>query len=271
MSDYIHGTESHEQERLSRLNDLLNLESLGMLGLTGGERILDVGSGLGQLSRAMARAAGESGAVVGVERSDEQRSEAVRQATAEGEEDLVDFRAGDAMSLPLADDEWGTFDVAHTRFLLEHVNSPAAVVRSMVRAVRPGGRVVLEDDDHAVLRLWPEPEGFRELWNAYMESYSLLGHDPYVGRRLVSLLHDAGAPPLRNTWLWFGGCAGDELFRPLVRNFIGLLEGARDVILGHHLVSPAALDDGLAALGSWGERQDAALWYARAWAEGRVT
>ena len=36
-------------------------------------------------------------------------------------------------------DEWGTFDLVHARFLLEHVSDPLAVVRSMARAVRPGG------------------------------------------------------------------------------------------------------------------------------------
>ena len=71
-------------------------------------------------------------------------------------EDLVELREGDVYSLPLRDDEWGSFDVVHTRFLLEHVPDPQAVVDEMVRAVRPGGRVALLDDDHELLRLAPE-------------------------------------------------------------------------------------------------------------------
>jgi len=54
-SEYLHGGDPEEQVRLSLLNDLLNVGSLRELNLHGGERILDVGSGLGQLSRAMAR------------------------------------------------------------------------------------------------------------------------------------------------------------------------------------------------------------------------
>ena len=57
---YIHGSASVEQGRLSRLNDLLNLASLRELDLKGGERILDVGSGIGQLTRAMAKRAGRA-------------------------------------------------------------------------------------------------------------------------------------------------------------------------------------------------------------------
>ena len=110
-----------------------------------GESILDVGSGLGQMSRAMARAVARPGMsgrprLLGIEASPEQLSEARRQAAEDGETDLVEFRAGDALRLPLAPDEWGSFDLAHTRFLLEHVTHPEDVVRSMVRSVRTGGR-----------------------------------------------------------------------------------------------------------------------------------
>src|SRR5262249_20120472 len=118
-SQYLHGTQPDEQRRLSLLYDLLNVGSLRGRRLQGGDRILDVGSGLGQLSRAMARVAG--GRVIGVERSVEQIVEAEQQAAQAGEAGLVEFRQGDALRLPLRDEEWGTFDLAHTRFLLEHV------------------------------------------------------------------------------------------------------------------------------------------------------
>jgi len=165
-SQYIHGTTRQEQSRLSLLNDLLNSRSIEAIGLTGGERILDVGSGLGQLTRAMARAAGHT--VIGIERSVQQIAEARRQAALEGEESLAEFRQGDALHFPLKDVEWGTFDIAHTRFLLEHVPEPLEIVRTMVRAVRHGGRIILEDDDHDLLRLWPEPPRFAALWQSYM-------------------------------------------------------------------------------------------------------
>ena len=116
---YIHGTEPEEQRRLARLNDLLNAASADALALAPGERVLDFGAGLGQLSRELARRVGPEGRVVAVERDREQLEEARRLAREAGEEDLVDFRLGEATHPPLADDEWGSFDVAHTRFLLE--------------------------------------------------------------------------------------------------------------------------------------------------------
>ena len=267
-SRYVHGTAPDEQRRLATLNDLLNETSLRALALRGGERVLDVGAGLGQLTRAMARAVGPAGRVVGIERSLEQIAEARRLARADGEEGLLDLRPGDVMALDLAPAEWGSFDVAHARFILEHVPDPLRVVRAMVRAVRVGGRVVLEDDDHDVLRLWPEPPGVEALWRAYIRTYDRNGNDPWVGRKLVALLDAAGAPPVRNDWLFFGGCAGDGRLELFVRNLAGLLESARDPILAAGDLDRARMDTALAALRAWGERPDAAFWFARCWAEG---
>jgi SAM-dependent methyltransferase len=263
-SRYVHGTSQEEQRRLTRLNSLMNDGSLRELAPRPGERILDLGSGLGQLSRAMARLTGIP--VVGIERSGEQIREALTQARADGETHLLDLRQGDVFSLPLAESEWGAFDVAHARFLLEHVPDPLAVVRTMVVAVRPGGRIILEDDDHEVLRLWPEPPGLLAVWQAYMRSYDRLGNDPIVGRRLVQLLAEAGARPRRNTWIFFGSCAGHQDFDDFVMNLAGILEGALDLILTVG-VTRDQMEDALEALDRWRERPDAALWFSIAWAE----
>src|SRR5216684_3286116 len=229
---YLHGTSPSEQGRLSLLNRLMNEAALDELSLRGGEKVVDFGSGLGQLSRGIARAAGRQ--VVAIERSA----------------------------------EWGSFDVAHARFILEHVPDPGAVVRQMVRAVRPGGRIVLQDDDHDVLRCYPEPAGFSQLWRAYARTYHRLGCDPYVGRRLVSLLHESGAAPRRCDFIFFGGCAGEPKFASLMENMTGLLVGARETIVGQGLLGAAEFDAAVEALGIWTARPDASFWYAIFWAEG---
>jgi SAM-dependent methyltransferase len=264
-SHYVHGTSADEQRRLTRLNELLNDASLAEAHLASGERVIDFGAGLGQYSRAMARATGRP--VVGIERSEAQIAEAMAQAAGAGEEKLLDLRQGSVSDPPLGDEEWATFDVAHARFLLEHVPDPLSIVRTMVRAVRPGGRIVLADDDHDVLRLWPEPPGVMALWQAYQRSYVRHGNDPIVGRRLVQLLHQAGAQPRRNTWIFFGACAGHPDFEPFVANLAGVISGAIDDLVetGIPLETARAAIDGLTP---WSRRPDAAIWFAMAWAEG---
>jgi ubiquinone/menaquinone biosynthesis C-methylase UbiE len=264
-SRYVHGTHPEEQARLTRLNTLLNEGSLRELGARAGERMLDVGAGLGQFARSVAKITGVPS--VGVERSEEQLAECQRQARATGEERLLDLRQGDARHLPLEDEEWATFDIAHARFLLEHVPEPLEIVKAMVRAVRPAGRIVLEDDDHDVLRLWPEPPGLAEVWKAYMHTYERAGNDPIVGRRLVQLLHEAGARPRRCTWVFFGACAGHPDFELYVDNLAIILEGAREAIAATG-TRPEDFASALAALRAWKHRPEAAFWFAMSWAEG---
>ncbi len=267
-SRYLHGTAPEEQERLALMNRLLNHSSLRELSLRPGERILEVGSGLGQFAREMARQVGPGGRVLGIERSGEQIAEGERRARREGEEGLIEMRRGEALTPPLAEAEWGSFDVAHARFLLEHVPDPLGVVRAMVRAVRPGGRIVLEDDDHDVLRLWPEPPGFTALWCAYTRTFDRLGNDAYVGRRLVALLKEAGATPRRVTSLFYGACPGMANFEGTVENVIALLVGARDPIVTGGLLDSGFFEEAVGALRKWVHRPDAAFWYNIPWAEG---
>jgi ubiquinone/menaquinone biosynthesis C-methylase UbiE len=264
---YIHGSKPKEQKRLSLLNELLNRACLVELQLKGNEVVLDVGSGLGQFTRDIAREVCPGGRVVGIERDKQQLKEAQRQADEAGESGLVEWRRGDALQLPLTRREWGTFDVVHARFVLEHLREPERAVGQMVSAVRRGGRVVLADDDHPLLHLWPEVPDFVELWQAYMRAYEHLGCDPLVGRRLVSLLHEAGARSLRNHWIFFGSCAGAAEFPAFMDNLIGVIETAREVMTGPVGFDEKQFNRALRAVRQWAGRSDSALWYGLSWAE----
>jgi ubiquinone/menaquinone biosynthesis C-methylase UbiE len=265
-SIYLHGTAPEEQDRLSLLNDLLNDAALRLMDFRGGERVLDVGCGLAQLTRAMALASGH--VVVGVERSSEQLADAKRRAIKDQQEHLVDLRQGNATALPLRREEWATFDIVHTRFLLEHVQDPVAVVRMMVEAAKPGGRIILQDDDHDVLRIHPEPAGFYRLWSAYMKTYENVGNDPKVGRRLVQLLHESGAILGRNHWLFFGSCSGHPHFSLYVNNLLGVIQTGKPAILSGNFMDSSDYENAIKALEDWEQRPDASLWYAVCWAEG---
>lgn len=269
MSNYIHGSSPQEQHRLSLLNKLLNAASLNEMNLQQGDRVLDVGSGLGQFSRAMARVVKPTGFVLGIERDSQQLTEAIRKAQNDEEEGLVEFRLGDALKLSLRNEELRSFDVVHARFLLEHLTHPLDAVLEMTKAVRTGGRIVLMDDDHANFHLYPEPTGFYSLWNAYVRSYDRLGNDPYIGRQLVSLLYNAGAKQIRNTCIFFGGCSGQPTFHPLVDNMIGVLEGARETMISEKLINEESFSEAIDYLKKWKVYESAALWYPVCWAEGK--
>ena len=264
-SHYTHGSTATEQHRLTALNERLNERCLEPAKLQPGERVVDFGAGLGQFSRMMARITGVP--VVGIERSAEQISEAERQALAAGEMALLEMRRGDVLTPPIIAGEWGQFDVAHTRFVLEHLPDPLSVVQHMARAVRPGGRVILADDDYDMLRLWPEPAGFASIWHAYQRTYDRHANDPIVGRRLVQLLHAAGLIPRRNTLVFFGGCAGEIDFEGVVANMASVVEEAIEDISATG-IPRSAVSAALDTLKAWGREPDSAVWYGMAWAEG---
>jgi SAM-dependent methyltransferase len=269
VSRYIHGYSEPEQERLSLMQRLVNEAELRVLDLAGVRLILDVGAGLGQMSRVLARAAGPDARVVGVEREPRQIREARRLAEAAGESHLVELREGSGESLPLAPAEWGSFDLAHARFLLEHVGDPLVVVKQMVAAVRPGGRIVLLDDDHDLLRFWPPLPAVEHAWEVYWRSYARLGTDPLVGRRFAALLHQAGAPAVRITSVFYGACAGTPLFGPVVDNLGGVMAGAADGLDEARLLPRDVMDAALRALDAWRLDPAATVWYSLPFAEGR--
>ncbi len=267
MSNYIHGTHPEEQERLARMNELVNSQCLELLELKQGQRVLDVGSGPGQFTLAVAAKVGAQGHCIGIERDKNQLKVAQQIATDAGAS-WVEFRAGNVENLELSHGEWESFDVVHSRFVLEHVHQPESVVHGMAKAARSGGRVVVADDDHYGLVLFPEPPGFAGLWNAYIRSYDRLGNDPYIGRRLVSLLYQAGLRNIRNNYVFFGDNAGSPLFKGYADNLIGILTGAGDLLIKEGLISALQFDNAIVRLRNWAAQPDSALWYAISWASG---
>lgn len=265
---YIHGSTPKEQNRLSKLNDILNQRCIEALNLKGGEKILDVGSGLGQFSLAMAKQVGPEGQVIGIERDHAQITSAKALAKQNPQIQNLEFRSGNAYDLPLSNSEVASFDVVHTRFLLEHLASPQQAVAEMIKATKVGGRIILSDDDHATYRPTPEPLGFALIWNAYCRSYERLGNDPYIGRRLVTLLHQSGINKIKNNNVFFGGCQGDGTFSLVADNLIGILEGAKTLIIQEQLLNEDSFDVAIDSLHQWKTLPDAALFYSIDWAEG---
>ena len=264
MSHYIHGSSPAEQSRLSRLNDLINARCLPKLKLEDGFRILDVGSGLGQLTYRLSEAVGPNGFCLGIERDTNQLSVAKENHVAPN----LEFRQGDALDLPLTSQEIESFDFAHTRFLLEHLSNPAKAVSEIVRSLKLGGRVFLADDDHQSLTLFPEPLGFQALWSAYMDSYVAVGNDPFIGRKLTKLLVDQGIRAVRNDMVFFGDCAGTETFALFVNNLTEVISTSYEVMITSELISVREYQSAMQHIRDWSSLPHAVIWYTICVAEG---
>ena len=198
------------------------------LGLAPGQRLLDVGFGLGDVSLALAADLGAEGEVVGIDASEAMISAA--RARAASVPCSMRFRLGDAMAL---DEPDCSFDAVRSERTLQWVPDPAVAIAEMHRVLRPGGRVSLIDSDWSTFELGLGDAEVQRVVLATMRTER--GRPSNVGRRLADLVRAAGFELVDQTtathrWEpWDGG----ETLGPL--GFIPLDRLAEQVVLAGHL------------------------------------
>ena len=103
-------------------------------GIEPGARVLDVGCGTGVLAREAAARVGPSGRVTGLDLNEGMLAVARRLRPE------IDWRQGDALDLPFADE---AFDVVASQFALMFFPDRARALREMWRVLAPGGRLAV--------------------------------------------------------------------------------------------------------------------------------
>lgn len=155
------------------------------LRLTDGERLLDVGCGLGEAALALADDLGPNGEIVGIDVSIAMLQAARQRAGAAA--CPVRFSVGDAHAL---DEPDRSFDAARSERTLQWLADPQAAVDELSRVLRPGGRISLIDTDWSTLRI---DVGDRELTARVRDAMRVeRGRPSNVGSRLGELVQDAG-------------------------------------------------------------------------------
>lgn len=99
-----------------------------------GQHVLDVACGTGILARTAAGRVGTSGAVVGLDLSDDMLAVAAQKAP------QIEWRQGIAEILPF---EAGSFDAVVSQFGLMFFQDRRAALREMLRVLRPGSRLAV--------------------------------------------------------------------------------------------------------------------------------
>lgn len=99
-----------------------------------GQKVLDVACGTGVLAREALRRVGEKGQVVGLDLNEGMLAVAART------EPKIEWRQGDAGSLPFPDD---SFDVVVSQFALMYFPDRVTALSEMLRALAQGGRLAV--------------------------------------------------------------------------------------------------------------------------------
>ncbi|WP_036500638.1 class I SAM-dependent methyltransferase [Nocardia aobensis] len=123
-------------DRYDAVNDGINEPLLAAAQVGPGDRVLDIGCGNGQLTRAAARRAASA---TGVDLSGPMLARARVLAEAEGVQN-VSFEQGDAQVFGFAP---GSYDVAISRFGIMFFADPVAAFTNIARALGAGGRLAV--------------------------------------------------------------------------------------------------------------------------------
>lgn len=192
-SSYALGYADIEHDRLlrqARRIEAITERFLRAAGLGEGLRVLDLGSGLGDVALLAARIVGPSGKVVGIER-DERSVERARARAAEARLSNLSFVQSDLRRIA----ESGPYDALIGRFILQFLPDPVVALQSTAQLIRPDGIVAFQEVAWAPSRA--ANRGL-PLWSACAsaahDAIVRAGGNTDIGLALHAIFVDAGLP-----------------------------------------------------------------------------
>jgi SAM-dependent methyltransferase len=192
-ASYALGRSDAETRRLILQHQLygpFTRQFLTAAGITAGMKVLDVGSGAGDVALLLADLVGPQGQVIGVDVNTDILQVARSRAQAVGWT-TVTFHPGDVMDLDLDRD----FDAVAGRWVLQYTPDPVALLRRARNWLRPGGIVAFQEID-----LSSQPRGYptgplhEQVVRWTTPPPGAPGPDPQMGLKLFKTFLQAGLP-----------------------------------------------------------------------------
>ena len=199
------------RDRLAAVEEFLDADTFRVLeqaGVGEGWRCLEVGAGGGTVAAWLSRRVGPRGTVVATDID-------TRYLVGEAAAPNIEVRRHDLVRDALAKRD---FDLVHARLVLEHLPERDAALRKLVRALRPGGRLVVEAVDYvsAVPVSSLGAEEHRRSQDVRLRLFADAGARTDYGRCLPAAMRAEGLVEVANEGRVFvmeGGSAGARWFR----------------------------------------------------------
>lgn len=168
-------------ERIEQMPDVVarRHRSFELLALQPGDRVADVGCGLGTAARELAA---RGARVFGFDASEAMVAEARRRSGGES----VEFAVADVSALPLED---GVLAGYRAERLYQHLADPLAALAEARRVLAPGGRLVLVDQDWDSFVIDGDP---KDVTRAILLGFSDSIRNSWIGRSYHRLLTESG-------------------------------------------------------------------------------
>jgi ubiquinone/menaquinone biosynthesis C-methylase UbiE len=205
---YALGHSDAELERLrvqSRYVEPITRQFFQEAGISAGMRVLDVGSGAGDVAFLTADLVGETGEVIGTDKATTALTIAKQRAAAKGLHN-VSFRAGHPGEI--AFDQ--PFDAIVGRYVLLFQADPAGMLRTLMkRHLRPGGLIVFQEPDWTNVRSFPPAPTYDRCCHWIIEAFRGAGSDTNAANNLYTAFAGAGLPsPQMRMQTFVSGNAG---------------------------------------------------------------
>jgi protein-L-isoaspartate O-methyltransferase len=192
-ADYLLGSSDAEHERLIRQARRLapvTERFLREAGIGPGQRVLDLGSGVGDVAMLLSRLVGRSGEVVAIERDARSINRAQTRAAEAG---LHNVKFAQTDIAQFSSD--ASFDALVGRYILQFLPDPVGALRSLFEKVSPGGIIAFQEGSWAPFVLL---SAHLPLWSASVsllhESAARSGVNVEMGLALHKVFQDAGLP-----------------------------------------------------------------------------
>ena len=143
-SNYAIATGEEDRDRLhvlSAIYDDYSNQWLDQCAIQPGDRVLEIGCGIGLMSQDIARKVGSEGSILATDLSEDQLKVA-RANLKDRNISNLKFQQLSAYELDKLDEK---FDVVYVRFLLVHVPEPIKIIEQVKGVLKPGGRFIIED------------------------------------------------------------------------------------------------------------------------------
>ena len=193
MSAYYLGHSDRELDRLkaqARLVGPITRRFFREAGIVPGMRVLDVGSGAGDVAFLVADLVGESGEVVGVDRAPAALAAARARAEAQSRRNVF-FREGDPAHLSFD----RPFDAVVGRYVLQFQPAPTAMLRHLALHVKRGGLIVFHEVDWDGVRSFPPSPTYEQCCRWILDTLRLMKVETRMGLKLHAAFLAAGLRP----------------------------------------------------------------------------
>lgn len=219
---YLLGDSPTEAERLRQqaaLWDPVSCALFDRIGVGPGWRVLEIGPGAGSLHLELRQRV--QGAVDAVEQSDVFASALAERCRNDGWPARTIWRCP-LLQAPLPE---AAYDLIFARWVFLFLPDPLAHVRTLVRALKPGGRLAVQDYFRDTMSLVPAPA--KDDWDAFIAAdhafFASDGGDVNIGARLPDLCERAGLEVVDVTPTILHGHPGSPVWTWLTRYFFGVL------------------------------------------------